>query len=70
MLFSSYLRLKFAKYFLYFIIDLLVTYFVVRLLTESVFEWALFAKVYLLVLQGLFARFICAGDFRAEGWAC
>lgn len=50
MLFSSYARLKFAKYVLYLVVDLAISYFVVRYLSDGVFEWAFFGKVYLLVL--------------------
>ena len=50
MLFSSYLRLKFAKYFLYALFDILLTYFLVKYLAEGYFEWAYFLKVLLFVL--------------------
>lgn len=50
MLFSSYSRLKFAKYFLYGLFDLLLTYCLVRYFSEGALEWAFFFKILLLVL--------------------
>lgn len=51
MLFSSYLRLKYAKYFLYLVFDLLLTYGLVRYLNEGVIDWGFYTKIYLLVLS-------------------
>lgn len=50
MLFSSYSRLKLAKYFLYGLFDILLTYCLVRYLAEGIFQWTFFFKILLLVL--------------------
>lgn len=50
MLFSSYLRLKYTKYFLYLLFDLLLTYGILRCLDEGVFDWHFYTKIYLIVL--------------------
>lgn len=50
MLFSSYLRLKYAKYFLYLFVDFLLTYFVTRYLSETEFAWTFFGQIYLVIV--------------------
>ena len=50
MLFSSYLRLKYSKYFLYLILDLLIAYCVARYLSEAAFTWTFFSQVFVALL--------------------
>jgi hypothetical protein len=50
MLFSTYARLKYAKYFLYLVFDLILTYALLHYLNEGVFDWYFYTKIYLFVL--------------------
>ena len=50
MLFSSYLRLKYAKYFLYLGVDFLLTYLVMRHMSDAEFTWLFFSQIYLLIV--------------------
>lgn len=58
MLFSTYLHLRHAKYFLYAMVDLALTFLGMHYLTDGTFEWTLFGKVYLAIL-GVQVLFVC-----------
>ena len=59
MLFSSYVHLKRSKYFVYFLIDLGLSYVVYQYTADaySSFDWLFFAKIYsaIILLQLAFA---------------